>query len=34
MKFKFNEKIKARHWVIPVGLDFHVINEPSNQVQY
>ena len=28
------EGSKFRPWVIPVGLDFHVISPPSNQSQY
>jgi hypothetical protein len=30
-KLKFMEGNKFRPWVIPVGLDFHVISPPSNQ---
>lgn len=33
-KLKFNEGGKLRPWVIPVGLDFHVISPPSNQTNY
>ena len=33
-KFKFNEESKVRPWVIPIGLDFHVISPPSKQTQY
>ena len=33
-KLKFMEGNKFRPWVIPVGLDFHVISPPSNQSQY
>jgi len=33
-KFKFMEGSKLRPWIIPVGLDFHVISPPSNQTQY
>ena len=33
-KLKFMEGSKFRPWVIPVGLDFHVISPPSNQSQY
>ncbi len=30
-KFMFMEGSKFRPWVIPVGLDFHVISPPSNE---
>lgn len=33
-KLKFNEGGKLRPWVIPIGLDFHVISPPSNQANY
>jgi hypothetical protein len=33
-KLKFMEGSKLRPWVIPVGLDFHVISPPSNQTNY
>lgn len=33
-KIKFLEGSKFRPWVIPVGLDIHVISPPSNQTQY
>ncbi len=33
-KIKFMEGSAFRPWVIPVGLDFHVISPPSNQTQY
>ena len=33
-KFKFMEGSAFRPWVIPVGLDFHVISPPSNQTTY
>ncbi|MDH4186323.1 MAG: hypothetical protein OEV08_04945 [Nitrospira sp.] len=33
-KLKFMEGSRFRPWVIPVGLDFHVISPPSNQTQY
>ncbi|HLZ34568.1 MAG TPA: hypothetical protein VKP13_11155 [Nitrospira sp.] len=33
-KIKFMEGSKFRPWVIPVGLDIHVISPPSNQTQY
>ena len=33
-KLKFNEGDKLRPWIIPIGLDFHVISPPSNQTNY
>lgn len=33
-KLKFREGQKLRPWVIPIGLDFHVISPPSNQAGY
>jgi hypothetical protein len=33
-KIKFMEDSAFRPWLIPVGLDFHVISPPSNQTQY
>ena len=33
-KLKFMEGSPFRPWVIPVGLDLHVISPPSNQTQY
>jgi hypothetical protein len=33
-KIKFMEGSQFRPWIIPIGLDFHVISPPSNQVQY
>lgn len=33
-KIKFMEDSKFRPWIIPVGLDIHVISPPSNQTQY
>ena len=33
-KVKFMEGSAFRPWVIPVGLDFHVISRPSNATQY
>ncbi len=33
-KLKFMEGSKFRPWIIPIGLDFHVISPPSNQTQY
>lgn len=33
-KLKFMEGSVFRPWIIPVGLDFHVISPPSNQTQY
>jgi hypothetical protein len=33
-KIKFMEGSAFRPWVIPVGLDFHVISPPSNATQY
>jgi hypothetical protein len=33
-KIKFWEDSRLRPWIIPIGLDFHVISPPSNQVQY
>jgi hypothetical protein len=33
-KIKFMEDSLIRPWIIPVGLDFHVISPPSNQTQY
>lgn len=33
-KIKFWEDSAFRPWIIPVGLDFHVISPPSNQTQY
>lgn len=34
LKLKLNEESKIRPWVIPIGLDFHLISPPSNQTQY
>jgi hypothetical protein len=31
---KFMQGSDFQPWVIPVGLDFHVISPPSNQTQY
>ena len=33
-KLKFNEGSKICPWVIPIGLDCHVISPPSNQTLY
>jgi hypothetical protein len=33
-KVKFMQGSDFQPWVIPVGLDFHVISPPSNQTQY
>ena len=33
-KIKFMEGSMFRPWIIPIGLDFHVISPPSNQTQY
>jgi hypothetical protein len=33
-KLKFMEGSAFRPWLIPVGLDLHVISPPSNQTQY
>jgi opacity protein-like surface antigen len=33
-KIKFMEGSALRPWIIPVGLDIHVISPPSNQTQY
>lgn len=33
-KIKFMEGSRFRPWIIPVGLDIHVISPPSNQTQY
>ncbi len=33
-KLKFMEGSDFRPWIIPVGLDIHVISPPSNQTQY
>ena len=33
-KLKFMEGSKFRPWVIPVGLDFHVISPPANATNY
>ncbi len=33
-KLKFNQDGRLRPWLIPAGLDFHVISPPSNQTQY
>lgn len=33
-KIKFREGSAFRPWVIPIGLDIHVISPPSNQTQY
>ncbi len=33
-KLKFREGQKLRPWVIPVGLDIHVISPPSNATNY
>ncbi|MBX3236053.1 MAG: hypothetical protein KF814_07860 [Nitrospiraceae bacterium] len=33
-KIKFMEDSWFRPWIIPVGLDFHVISPPSNRTQY
>jgi opacity protein-like surface antigen len=33
-KVKFMQGTDFQPWVIPVGLDFHVISPPSNQTQY
>jgi hypothetical protein len=34
LKLKFNEGSKIRPWVIPTGLDLHVINPTQTQTQY
>jgi hypothetical protein len=33
-KIKFMEDSAFRPWIIPIGLDFHVISPPSNRTQY
>ena len=33
-KLKFMEGSRFRPWIIPIGLDIHVISPPSNQTQY
>ncbi len=33
-KIKFMQGTDFQPWLIPVGLDFHVISPPSNQTQY
>ena len=33
-KLKFNQFGDLVPWIIPIGLDFHVISPPSNQVNY
>jgi hypothetical protein len=33
-KVKFRQGTDFQPWVIPVGLDFHVISPPSNQTNY
>ena len=33
-KIKFRQGTDFQPWVIPVGLDFHVISPPSNQTNY
>lgn len=33
-KIKFMEGSAFRPWIIPIGLDFHVISPPSNRTQY
>ncbi|MDZ4855458.1 MAG: hypothetical protein SGJ26_11480 [Nitrospirota bacterium] len=33
-KIKFNNGGAFRPWIIPIGMDFHVISPPSNQTQY
>lgn len=33
-KLKFMEGSAFRPWIIPIGLDFHVISPPSNRTQY
>lgn len=33
-KIKFMEDSTFRPWIIPLGLDFHVISPPSNRTQY
>ncbi len=33
-KLKFMEGSNFRPWIIPVGLDIHVISPPSNQTEY
>ncbi len=33
-KIRFREGSRLRPWIIPVGLDFHVISPPSNQSNY
>ncbi|MDE3018298.1 MAG: outer membrane beta-barrel protein [Nitrospirota bacterium] len=33
-KLKFREGEKLRPWVIPIGVDFHVISPPSNATTY
>jgi hypothetical protein len=34
LKLKFSEGSKICPWVLPIGLNFHVISPPSNQTQY
>lgn len=33
-KLKFREGEKLRPWIIPIGVDFHVISPPSNATTY
>lgn len=33
-KIKFMDGSAFRPWIIPIGLDFHVISPPSNRTQY
>jgi hypothetical protein len=33
-KLKFMEGSAFRPWIIPIGMDFHVISPPSNQTSY
>ncbi|MBM4121230.1 MAG: porin family protein [Nitrospira sp.] len=33
-KLKFREGHKLRPWIIPIGMDFHVISPPSNASNY
>lgn len=33
-KIKFMEGSRLRPWIIPIGLDFHVISPPSNDITY
>lgn len=33
-KVKFRQETDFQPWIIPVGLDFHVISPPSNQTNY